>query len=69
MYRAYENPFTLEDLLAEKRSEYAAALEEGADEDRLMDLQMDIAELEERVNFAWQDDEYDSDNYSGDWED
>jgi hypothetical protein len=25
----------------------------------IMNLAIDIAELEERINFAWQDDEYD----------
>lgn len=69
MYRSYRNPHTLEDALAQKRSEYQTALEEGADEDILIGLSEDIAELEQEVNFAWQDDEYDGDNYSGDWED
>lgn len=69
MYRTYRNPFTLEDQLAEKRAEYKAAVEAGADAEDLMDLSMDINELEQEVNFAWQDDEYDCDNCSGEFED
>ena len=61
MYRRYENPFILQDQLAELKQEYCDRLEAGASTDGLIDLQCDIAELEERVNFAWQDDEYDSD--------
>lgn len=54
MYRQYENPFTLEDALEEARKRLA---EDPMNED----LAFDVHELEERVNFAWQDDEYDSD--------
>lgn len=58
MYRQYENPFTLQDQLDELKARRAAE----TDEDALIDLDMDIAELEERINFAWQDDEYDCDS-------
>ena len=61
MYRQYENPYTLEDRLAEAKADYTQALENGADEDTLISLAETIHELEERVNFAWQDDEYDCD--------
>ena len=61
MYRRYENPFTLQDQLAALKQEYCDRLEAGDSIDDLIDLQCDIAELEERVNFAWQDAEYDSD--------
>lgn len=61
MYRQYENPFTLQDQLEEKRREYKARVEAGEDVEDLIDLSIEINELEERVNFAWQDDEYDSD--------
>lgn len=61
MYRAYENPFSLEDRLYELKQEYCDRLETGDTIDDLTDLQYDIAELEERINHAWQDDEYDSD--------
>ena len=58
MYRQYEDPYKLEDQLAEAKAIYRRAVEEGIDEDVLMNLSMDINELEERVNFAWQDNEY-----------
>lgn len=62
MYRQYENPYTLEEELEELKSEYSIALENNADEDCLISLAESIAELEERINFAWQDDEYDMDS-------
>lgn len=62
MYRRYENPFTLEARLEELRNEFCERVEAGATWDELCDIQYDIAELEERINHAWQDDEYDS-NY------
>ena len=58
MYRQYEDPYVLEDKLAEAKALYRRAVEEGIDEDILMDMSMEIHELEERVNFAWQDNEY-----------
>ena len=57
MYRQYENPFTLQDQLDELKARRARE----TDEDVQIDLDMEIAELEERINFAWQDDEYDCD--------
>jgi hypothetical protein len=54
MYRQYENPHTLEERLEEAKKRLA---ENPYDED----LANDVAELKERVNFAWQDDEYDED--------
>lgn len=56
MYRSYENPYTLEEMLKEAEKRLA---ENPGDED----LATDVAELRDRVNFAWQDDEYDSDYY------
>lgn len=61
MYRSYEDPFKLEDQLKEAREEYTRRMEAGEDIEVLMDLAIEINELEERVNFAWQDDEYDCD--------
>ena len=58
MYRQYEDPWKLEDQLAELKEQYCAAVEDGADDDHLINLQMDINELEERINFAWQDNEF-----------
>ena len=53
MYRQYEDPYQLEEQLAEARKELA---NNPANED----LALEVHELEERVNFAWQDDEYES---------
>lgn len=61
MYRRYENPFELQDLLEEKKAEFQARKEAGEDMEDLIDLAIDIEDLEQRINFAWQDDEYDSD--------
>lgn len=60
MYRRYEDPFKLEDELKEKRAEYTRRMEAGADVEDLIDLAIDINDLEQRINFAWQDDEYDA---------
>lgn len=64
MYRQYEDPheleYQLEELLARRAKE--------TDEDALIDLDIEIAELRDRINFAWQDDEYDSDYCSGEYE-
>ena len=57
MYRQYENPYKLEKQLEELKQQYCDAVENNADEDTLINLAMDINELEERINFAWQDDE------------
>ena len=40
--------------------EYRAAVENSAPEDTLIDLCIEINSLEERINFAWQDDEYEN---------
>ena len=57
MYRQYENPNTLEKQLEKLKEEHCTVRENEVDEDTLINLHMQIAELEERVNFAWQDDE------------
>ena len=54
IYRQYENPRTLEDMLEDAKRRLA---ENPYDED----LANEVAELKERVNFAWQDEEYDED--------
>lgn len=56
MYRAYENPWKLEDRLEEARERLKAAVEAG-DEDEMIFAAEEVNDLEERVNFAWQDDE------------
>lgn len=58
MYRQYENPRTLESQLEELMAERERC---DNDTDRMY-LDESIAELKDRINFAWQDDEYES-NY------
>jgi hypothetical protein len=57
MYRQYEDPYKLEERLKELKEEYRTAIEANMDENVLMDIACDIAEIKERINFAWQDDE------------
>ena len=59
MYRQYEDPHKLERQLKELKEELHKAYVLGNDVEDLIDLHIEIAELEERINFAWQDDEYD----------
>ena len=67
MFRQYEDPRKLETMLAEARAALEVAKNdpdyEGLD---LVYLYEDVASLEERVNFAWQDEEYDE-NYARDY--
>ena len=61
MYRDYEDPFKLEDQLAEMKAEYEDVCEDpDLDPEDLMDMAQDIAEMEDRIRFAWDDDESDS---------
>lgn len=53
MYRRYENPYALERELAELQKELA---ENPLDEE----LAFAVQELKDRINFAWQDDEFDA---------
>ena len=64
MYRQYENPYELNKYLCELEAEYQTLIESGvdADEEDFIDLYCEIADIKERINFAWQDDEYDYDN-------
>lgn len=59
MYRQYENPYSLENQLKELEAELQEAYALGIDMENLIDLQISIADLKDRINFAWQDDEYD----------
>ena len=54
IYRQYEDPYKLKKQLAEAKKRLAENPENE-------DLALDVYELEERINFAWQDDEYESD--------
>jgi hypothetical protein len=64
MYRQYENPYTLEQQLAEAEKRLAENPDDG-------DLYNEVAELKDRINFAWQDNEYECDymreNYQEDY--
>ena len=57
MYRQYEDPYEIQTMLNVARAEYNRELNSGAHPDDLIDLVIRINELEERLNFAWQDDE------------
>lgn len=59
MYRTYENPRALEDALETAKIRLAEAMESG-DDGAIEDYAIAVHELEDRVNFAWQDDEYDA---------
>lgn len=50
MYRMYENPYTLEQRIQE-----VEGLIKNYPQD--IDLQVELQELRDRLNFAWQDDE------------
>ena len=60
MYRRYENPYDLEKQLEAVQFEYDMMVAKGADVETLISVQEEIYELKDRINFAWQDDEYDS---------
>lgn len=62
MYRQYENPRKLERELEELKAEMESMDLDDLDLDDLMFYHERKAELEERINFAWQDEEYDA-NY------
>ena len=59
MYRQYEDPWALESRLAKLEAE----LDTCDDLDEAMYISQDIAELKERINFAWQDDEAEVEGY------
>ena len=61
MYRQYENPYKLNKYLCELEAEYQTLIEMGvdADEEDFIDLYEEILDIKERINFAWQDEEYD----------
>lgn len=72
MYRQYENPRELEEQkrkLEKKRESLCADMDRYEQEgnldmasnmfDALVDLENDINELSDRINFAWQDEEFD----------
>lgn len=65
MYRQYEDPRELEKQLDKAKANYEelkAKVDNGElDFDVLVDAQLDIDELSDRANFAWQDEEFEED--------
>lgn len=57
MYRRNEDPRKLEKQLARLKRQY----QHTEDADERMYLAEEIAALKDRVNFAWQDEEYEED--------
>ena len=55
MYRQYENPVALESRLEDAKKRLADAVARNAGTIELDDLHDTIMDLEERINFAWQD--------------
>lgn len=56
MYRQYEDPYQIERLIEAAEIEMQEAVARD-DEDRQIALAEELAELNDRLNFAWQDDE------------
>lgn len=66
MYRQYENPVTVQEMLEQAQRQYEQAKQadpNGENIDLLIDLANEVESLRERVNFAWQDEEYDENYY------
>lgn len=55
MYRQYEDPAKIQKLLDKAKTRLNAAIDAGQDD--IIDLHEEVADLEERLNFAWQDEE------------
>ena len=55
MYRQYEDPRELE----KERDRLKEQMKTTTDEDERFSLHETLMELEDRINFAWQDEEYD----------
>lgn len=61
MYRQYENPRLLQAQLDNLIAEYDDIQASGkVDDDTYEYYHNRIAELKDRINFAWQDEEYDA---------
>ena len=58
MYRQYEDPYTLEERLEQVKQQLAQC---DPDSNEYEWLCIEKAELEDRINFAWQDNEYEED--------
>ena len=62
MYRQYEDPNQIEHQIEILEIEMQEAIAMD-DEDRQISIAEELAELNDRLNFAWQDDEYDGYDY------
>lgn len=62
MYRQYEDPAMLEERLDRLDIEMQDAIAHE-DEELQIRIAEEIAETKDRLNFAWQDDEYDGYDY------
>ncbi len=60
MYRQYEDSNYLEERIRSAKNELCLREAAGDDVEALVDLHNEICDLEERLNFAMQDAEYDS---------
>lgn len=58
MYRQYEDPYVIERQIESLEIDMQEAISAG-DEDWQISIAEELAELRDRLNFAWQDDEYD----------
>ena len=58
MYRQYEDPRALEKQLREAERNLSDAMAAGCEDDYINDLYYTVCEYRDRVNFAWQDDEW-----------
>ena len=64
MYRQYENPRALEAELEKVKAEFEDLTTMAkVNDDLLNDYRERIADLTARINFAWQDEEYDIERY------
>ena len=58
MYRHYEDIGILNEMLKKARDRYDS-MNEDDDVDALVDAYLEVSELEDRIRFAWDDEEYD----------
>ena len=59
-YRQYQNPYSIRERIENVEKQLAEA--DPNDEWGIIDLQLELEELKEKENFAWQDYEYEE-NY------
>lgn len=61
MFRRYEDPHKVQEMLEKAERELERVKADGIEDntDYYIDMVNEVESLKERVNFAWQDDEYD----------